>query len=59
MIIGLKRQCRIKFCRESWLVRFNPLTTNDNYSCRQNLAASVLKLSSALAERVGQGEVGW
>ena len=31
----------------------NPLTTNDDYS-RQ----SVLKISSALAERVGQGEVG-
>ena len=31
----------------------NPLTTNDNYS-RQ----SVLKIGSALAERVGQGEVG-
>ena len=40
----------------------NPLTTNDNYS-HQNLAAcyqlaqSVLKIGSALAERVGQGEV--
>ena len=40
------------------------LTTNDNYSCHQNLAAcyqlaqSILKIGSALAERVGQGEVG-
>ena len=44
--------------------RLNPLTTNDNYSCHQNsaacyqLAQSALKISSALAERVGQGEVG-
>ena len=42
----------------------NPLTTNDDYSRHQNsaacyqLAQSVLKISSALAERVGQGEVG-
>ena len=41
---------------------FNPLTTNDNYSCHRNLAAcyqlvqSVLKIGSVLAERVGQGE---
>ena len=41
---------------------FNPLTTNDNYSCHQNLAAcyqlvqSVLKIGSVLSERVGQGE---
>ena len=41
----------------------NPLTTNDDYS-HQNLAAcyqlaqSVLKIGSALAERVGRGEVG-
>ena len=41
------------------------LTTNDDYSRHQNLAASlyqlaqsVLKIGSALAERVGQGEVG-
>ena len=43
---------------------FNPLTMNYNYSCHRNSAAcyqlvqSVLKISSALAERVGQGEVG-
>ena len=43
---------------------FNPLTTNDEYSRHRNLAAcyqlaqSVLKIRSALAERVGQGEVG-
>ena len=43
----------------------NPLTTNDNYSRHRNLAAcyqlaqSVLKIGSALTERVGQGEVGW
>ena len=43
---------------------FNPLTTNDDYSSHQNsaacyqLAQSVLKIGSALAERVGQGEVG-
>ena len=40
------------------------LTTNDNYSRHRNsaaryqLAQSVLKIGSALAERVGQGEVG-
>ena len=43
---------------------FNPLTTNDDYSRHRNsaacyqLAQSVLKIGSALAERVGQGEVG-
>ena len=43
---------------------FNPLTTNDDYSCHRNsatryqLAQSVLKIGSALAERAGQGEVG-
>ena len=42
----------------------NPLTTNDDYSRRRNsaacyqLAQSVLKIGSAVAERVGQGEVG-
>ena len=42
----------------------NPLTTNDEFSRHRNLAAcyqlaqSVLKMGSALAERVGQGEVG-
>ena len=42
----------------------NPLTTNGNYSRHQNsaacyqLAQSVLKIGSVLAERVGQGEVG-
>ena len=42
----------------------NPLTTNDDYSHHRNLAAcyqlaqSVLKIGSALAERVGQREVG-
>ena len=42
---------------------FNHLTTNDNYSCHRNSAAcyqlvqSVLKIGSALAERVGRGEV--
>ena len=42
----------------------NPLTTDDEYSRHQNsaacyqLAQSVLKIGSALAERVGQGEVG-
>ena len=41
----------------------NPLTTNDDYShqnsatCYQ-LAQSILKIGSALRERVGQGEVG-
>ena len=39
----------------------NPLTTNDDYSRHRNsaacyqLAQSVLKIGSALAERVGQG----
>ena len=43
---------------------FNPLTTNDDYSRHQNsaacyhLAQSVLKMGSALAERMGQEEVG-
>ena len=42
----------------------NPLTTDDAFWHRQILAAcyqlvqSVLKIGSALAERVGQGEVG-
>ena len=42
----------------------NPLTTNDDYRRYRNsaacyqLAQSVLKIGSALAERVGQGEVG-
>ena len=42
----------------------NHLTTNDDYSRHRNsaacyqLAQSVLKIGSALAERVGQGEVG-
>ena len=42
----------------------NPLTTNDTFwrcqifaACYQ-LAQSILKIGSALAERVGQGEVG-
>ena len=41
----------------------NPLSTNDDYSRHRNLAAcyqlaqSVLKIGSALAERVGRGEV--
>ena len=43
---------------------FNPLTTDDAFWRRQILATcyqlvqSVLKIGSALAERVGQGEVG-
>ena len=43
---------------------FNPLTTDDAVWRRQILAApyqlaqSILKIGSALAERVGQGEVG-
>ena len=43
---------------------FNPLTTNDDYRHHQNLAAChqlaqlVLKIGSAVAEMVGQGEVG-
>ena len=43
---------------------FNPLTTNDDHrhhrklaTCYQ-LAQSVLKVSSVLAERVGQGKMG-
>ena len=42
----------------------NPLTTNDDYSRHRNsaacyqLAQSVLKIGSALAERVGQGGLG-
>ena len=44
----------------------NPLTTNEDYTCSRHqnpaacyqLAQSVLKIGSALAERVGQGEVG-
>ena len=43
---------------------FNPLTTDDDFWRHQILAAcyqlaqSILKIGSALAERVGQGEVG-
>ena len=43
---------------------FNPLKTEDAFWHRQILAAcyqlvqSVLKIGSALSERVGQGEVG-
>ena len=43
---------------------FNLLTTNDDYSRHQNsaacyqLAQSILKIGSALAERVGQGKLG-
>ena len=43
----------------------NPLATDDAFWSRQFLAAcyqlvqSVLKIGSALAERVGQGGVGW
>ena len=46
------------------LVKINPSITNDDYSCHRNsaacyqLAQSVLKIGSALAERVGQREVG-
>ena len=42
----------------------NPLTTNDTFWCRLTLAAcyqlaqSVLKIGSVLAERVGRGEAG-
>ena len=42
---------------------FNPLTTNDDYSHHRNstacyqLAQSILKIGSVLAERVGQGEL--
>ena len=45
-------------------VCYIPLTTNDDYSCYRNLATfyqlaqSVLKTGSALAERVGKGG-GW
>ena len=41
----------------------NPLTTNDAFWCHQiliarnQLAQSILKIGSALAERVGQGKV--
>ena len=55
--------CSIAICER--LTLFNPLTTNDDYSCHRNLAASLyqlaqsfLKIGSALAERGGQGEVG-
>ena len=46
------------------LLLLNPLTTNGDYSCHRNsaacyqLAQSVLKIGSVLAERVGQGKVG-
>ena len=48
----------------AWPNHFNPLTTDDAFWNRQFLAAcyqlaqSVLKIGSALVERVGQGEVG-
>ena len=47
-----------------FFVLLNPVTTDDTVWCRQILAASyqlsqsVLKVGSALAERVGQGG-GW
>ena len=50
-------------CVCEFKVYFNPLTTNDDYSRHRNsaacyqLAQSVLMIGSALAERVGQGEV--
>ena len=49
---------------KSETILLNPLTTNDAFWHRQFLAAcyqlaqSVLKIGSALAERVRQGEVG-
>ena len=55
---------RWKQLSSSFLV-FNPLTTNDDYIRHRNsaacyqLAQSVLKIGSAVAERVGQEEVGW
>ena len=60
----------MNFPKKTYLVtflkshRFNPLTTNDDYSRHRNsatcyqLAQSVLKIGSELAERVGQGKVG-
>ena len=45
-------------------IHFNPLTTDDTFWCCLTLTAcyqlaqSILKIGSALAERVGQGEVG-
>ena len=44
-------------------MQLDPLTTNDDYSHRNlaacyQLAKSILRIGSALAERVGQGEVG-
>ena len=50
--------------RTGLLKYINHLTTNDDYGCHQNsaacyqLAQSVLKIGSVLAERVGRGEVG-
>ena len=46
------------------MIFVNPLTTNDDYSHHRNsaacyqLAQSVLKIGSVVAERLGQGEVG-
>ena len=54
----------IRIGKFAYYPNINPLTTNDDYSHHPNLAAcyqlaqSVLKIGSALAERVGQGEVG-
>ena len=59
-----KSQYRYTVCSKSrdhtlLLLRgVNPLPTNDAIWPRQILAQSVLKIGSALAERVGQGEVG-
>ena len=56
--------CLTQTCYNVHELFFNPLTTIDDYSCHRNsatcyqLAQSVLKIGSALAERVGQGEVG-
>ena len=39
-------------------MHFNPLTTDQILAASYQLAQSVLKIGSALAERGGQGEVG-
>ena len=62
VLLSKKHLCSIAPC--PIVTYFNPLPTNDAFRRRQILAAcyqlaqSVLKIGSALAARVGQGEVG-
>ena len=61
---GYPGDCEVVQVKQNDVLDVNPLTTDDAFwhrltsaACYQ-LAQSVLKIGSALAERVGQGEVG-